>query len=70
MGSSTDDGLQTVACPECGREVPISLPRSGEVVAVAAGGTDGSEDLPPEERRRRLSQRCPEDHSVTVTYDW
>lgn len=70
MGQSTEDGLQTVACPECGRDVPISLPRSGEVVAVAADGADEPEDPSPEDRRRRLRQQCPDDHAVTVTYDW
>jgi hypothetical protein len=62
----------TVPCPECGKDVSVSLPRSATRRTVTAEPDDELDGVTDdaEQRTRRLSFTCPVDHDVYVYFEW
>ena len=59
-------GIETFACPECGAEATMGLPRSATVRSVAAERHDDPED----ERVKVRANACPNEHRFFVTFEF
>ncbi|WP_136688269.1 transcriptional regulator Brz [Halorhabdus amylolytica] len=57
-------GIETLACPECGAEAKMGLPRSATVRSVAVN----RHEEPADERIKVRENVCPNDHRFFVTF--
>jgi len=59
-------GIKTLACPECGAEAKMGLPRNATVKSVTTERREGPDD----ERVKVRENACPNGHRFYVTFDF
>lgn len=61
----------TVSCPTCETQKAYALPRSAyDIVVTATRDAELDARTEDEERYRRVTKACPEDHSLHFYFEW
>jgi len=64
--------FKSIECPKCSTEVMLSLPRSATITSIVVDPQNATHDGDDAatERRREHEKPCPNDHTISVLYDW